>query len=165
MFTSIYHIFEYPAVIQCVSKQQFFFVTPSALLDILSQYFDRYEYTILNITKKKRKFAKCLYEKKLVQDCVFYLIKFVNAFIMSAKSNSVKRHENIDAEINSVLAEIKDTDRKIQDLNRRRQTLMTKYEELKDTKIIQQSESAAIVGDWEKGMLVNKTPNENFFCK
>lgn len=84
---------------------------------------------------------------------------------MSAKSNSVKRHENIDAEINSVLAEIKDTDRKIEDLNRRRQTLMTKYEELKDTKIIQQSESAAIVGDWEKGMLVNRTPNENFFCK
>lgn len=71
---------------------------------------------------------------------------------MSVKSNSSKhKSDNVDVNIENVLAEIADIDEKIQKLSRRRQTLVSQYDELKDSKILQQCEVALNEEDWEKG--------------
>lgn len=71
---------------------------------------------------------------------------------MSAKMKPKKSPEDtLDMKMDIVLVQISEIDSKIDNLKKRRQVLVAKYEEFKEAKMIKDSQAVSLEQDWDKG--------------
>lgn len=63
------------------------------------------------------------------------------------------REEGLEAKMKNILADIAAIDEKAKRLAKQREKLMLRYEELKDAKLIRDSESCIVKEDWDQGKL------------
>lgn len=61
------------------------------------------------------------------------------------------REESIEAKMKHILADITSIDDKMKRLSKQRECLVTRYEELKDAKLIRDAKACSTEQDWEKG--------------
>lgn len=63
----------------------------------------------------------------------------------------IAREESIEAKMKHILADIGSIDEKVKRLTKQRETLMQRYEELKDAKLIRDAKNCSTEQDWAKG--------------
>lgn len=64
------------------------------------------------------------------------------------------REEGLEAKMKNILADIAAIDEKAKRLAKQREKLMLRYEEIKDQKLIRDTESCIVKEDWNRGKII-----------